>query len=261
MITIETKIQNNFEKFFKLTAQESFDTDYSTGILSEFEDPHFNSILRTEDILDQNNYSIEIENVLSKYRNKKSHLCWFINNASVQKKLDPSLTKAGFVKHDGFNGMALDLSKYTPNNIILPSNIEIIEVTKPEQIDDWIKPFSISFGFTEHDSNIYCKLFKQLLTNNPNIKYYIAYCNKKAVGSSMILFTEDTAGLYNLGVLPEYRNRGIGLALQQTRLNIAKARQCKTAVIQAAEISTKLAEKLGFVRYNTYHPYLYSFKK
>jgi len=260
MIPIHTKIQNNFEEFFRLTAQESFHTNYSTGILSELEDPYFNSILRTAPILDPNHFDIEINQVLSKYHNKKSSLCWFINDTSTQQQLDPHLTNIGFKEHGSYNGMALELSEYNASKIILPNNVEIIEVTKSEQLDDWVKPFSISFGFTEHDSNIYSKLFKQLVITNPNIKYHIAYCDEKAVGSSTILFTENTAGLYNLGVIPKYRNRGIGLALQQTRLNLAQARQCETVVIQAAETSGKLAQKLGFVKYNTYHTYLYSFE-
>ncbi len=250
------KIQDNFERTFKLMASEVFSTDHSTGILSEFESPYFNSILKTKDI--ENNYEIEIENVLSKYRNKKPHLCWFINDTSIQKKLDTHLTKAGFVKHDGFNGMALDLAQYNIHNVIVPHNVEIIEITNPEQLDDWAKPLSISFGFSENDSKLICKIFKQLI-DSQDIKHYIAYSDGKPIGSASVFFTGDTAGLYNLAVLPEYRNQGIGSALQQTRLNLAKNRQCSTAIMQAVDISAKLGEKLGFVRYNEYHTYVYSF--
>ncbi len=57
---------------------------------------------------------------------------------------------------------------------------------------------------------------------------YLASIDGKSVGVSMSLLSSGVAGIYCVGVSPEYRNRGIGKAITMASLLQAKRRVMKS---------------------------------
>ncbi len=57
---------------------------------------------------------------------------------------------------------------------------------------------------------------------------------------------DETAGLYNLAVLPECRKQGIGTVLHSARLAYGAESGYMHATLQASPMATTLDKSLGF---------------
>ncbi|MBS1564914.1 MAG: GNAT family N-acetyltransferase, partial [Bacteroidetes bacterium] len=78
---------------------------------------------------------------------------------------------------------------------------------------------------------------------------FLALLKRKIVGQSAVFFTEGdygVAGIYNVGVVPELQNQGIGKALTIAACLYAKERGYRYAVLNASESGRRIYEQLGF---------------
>jgi GNAT superfamily N-acetyltransferase len=68
------------------------------------------------------------------------------------------------------------------------------------------------------------------------------------VAAVELFFSEkQTAGIFNLSTLQEYRGKGIGTALISYALHEAKKQGYIYAALQASEEGLRIYERLGFV--------------
>lgn|GEM_PF-1880847 len=92
---------------------------------------------------------------------------------------------------------------------------------------------------------------------NPPLRLYIAYLYGEAVGTISLLDAAGVGGIYNLGVHPGYRRRGIATALLRHALDEAcwelGLSEC---VIQASRVASPLLNNLGFRRIALCHRYV-----
>ncbi len=78
---------------------------------------------------------------------------------------------------------------------------------------------------------------------------FIATLDNKIVGQTCLFLTTGSlgnAGIYNVGVLPAYRNRGIGKALVQTACQYAREKGYLYASLNANDMGRPVYEQLGF---------------
>jgi N-acetylglutamate synthase-like GNAT family acetyltransferase len=89
----------------------------------------------------------------------------------------------------------------------------------------------------KEDQRLILKL--QSLTNRPRRQdnsfsdYFIAEINGRAVGTAALRCRRNSAYLYGLTVLPQWRRRGIGHLLTAKRLDSAEARCMNCAYVMA----------------------------
>ncbi len=124
-----------------------------------------------------------------------------------------------------------------------PPKVTISIIKNGTDLNDWIIPIQTAFQLDEKAASRY----RYCLENaQDKFVHFIAKDNEKVVAAASLYLHDDTAGLYNLSVLPEYRKQGIGTALHYARLNEAIARGYKYATLQATPMATALDETLGF---------------
>jgi predicted acetyltransferase len=65
----------------------------------------------------------------------------------------------------------------------------------------------------------------------------------------------DVAGVYSIGVVEEFRRRGIGDAMSRAVLRAGHEAGCQVGVLQLSEMGYPLYEQLGFETVVTYHQF------
>ena len=80
------------------------------------------------------------------------------------------------------------------------------------------------------------------------VKYYLAYLNGSPVGCAMLIAGGKYAGLYGLGVLPRFRNRGVASALMAGRIQEVINRKASVIFLQTESGSKneRIFKRLGF---------------
>jgi GNAT superfamily N-acetyltransferase len=77
------------------------------------------------------------------------------------------------------------------------------------------------------------------------------------VGCGLLARSDDIAGVYTIGVLEEYRRRGIGEALTWGVLRAGREAGCEVGILQSSQLGYSVYEKMGFetiVEYHQFHP-------
>ena len=85
-------------------------------------------------------------------------------------------------------------------------------------------------------------------TTSPQ-KLFLAYWNGKPVSTSLVFTNQNSAGLYYISTLPEYRNKGCGRAITLASMLYAKKCGFKGIALQATPSGEKVYVKAGFKEY------------
>ena len=78
------------------------------------------------------------------------------------------------------------------------------------------------------------------------VQRFVATLNGKIVAQTLVLFGGGVAGIYNVGVVPESRHRGIGSAIVSAACHHAREKGYHYAMLNANHMGRPLYEQLGF---------------
>lgn len=125
----------------------------------------------------------------------------------------------------------------------LPNGFVIERIQAGRDLSAWIHPVSVAFAMTPEMVAAYQRCLES--ASDEFIHFSVKKSGQVVAGASLYLHPE-TAGFYNLGVLPEFRKQGLGTALHYARMNAAREKGYAHATLQATPMATHLGESLGF---------------
>lgn len=168
-------IQKNMENYWKLTAETSHVSfKFSKNHVSTYStmpDALLNSVLSVQ-------YNSKSDNELlktidSSYADKNLSYCFWVFPNENAKLLSDQLTANGLHFDEAMEGMAMMNLGSIDYQFKMPDNVCIKLVQCNEELDDWIKPLTISFNLTEEGSRGYKNIFKYLSKRPNKIHHYI----------------------------------------------------------------------------------------
>lgn len=124
-----------------------------------------------------------------------------------------------------------------------------VRVAESGQLDEWAD--LAARGFNEGHVPPECDVrFARCIARRAGVRSYWAHVEGRAVAVGELWLGDGIAWLSADATLPPYRGRGLQLALQQARLEEARAAGCTLAVTEAApgSASHRNAGRLGFRR-------------
>ena len=119
--------------------------------------------------------------------------------------------------------------------------IEIRSVTDASDHHEWTQIFTNVFGIPSE----YSDLFEQIVAE-PGSRSVIAHANGRPVGCLSMSIEEGVAVVYNVGVLPSARRRGVGRRLLQAAHKGAAARGADACVVVATRAGSGICTRLGY---------------
>ncbi len=84
------------------------------------------------------------------------------------------------------------------------------------------------------------------LIKNELAKFLIALKNNKVIGIGGLFLFQNVASIGYMGVLPGYRNQGVGAAIFQSLKQAAIDAGCKTINLYASKLGEPIYRKSGF---------------
>jgi hypothetical protein len=253
---VKDDLFSNLAEFFKMFSTRYVHSGGCHFVFSDIAFPFNNICLIPDDSLLA---PAAVDNIIQQYAaSHTKSFCIFTQSEKLPDQLESYLEAKSFAKSSSFSGLIKKLN-HEQYNFELPVNNKIVIVDNPRQLNDWMVPFKIGFGYSDDAA---ATLLKHLIKSftNTNIKHFLLFHHTQPIGCASLFFDGTTAGFYNLTVIPEFRDSGLGLMLQKARLNFAVERKCKMALMQAAAISEHMARKLGFSKVTNFIPFIYTFK-
>lgn len=167
--------------------------------------------------------------------------------------LEPGLDSAAWSQHllpPGFQytnsppAMAMDLAKL-PLTTPHPAGLTIRQVADLETFLEWTRTFIPGYELPDAFVDPFYELLAGVGFDLP-IRHYLGYLDGKPVATSTLFLAAGTAGIYDVGTLPEARRKGIGAALTLFPLQQARAMGYTTSVLQSSEMGFSVYQKMGF---------------
>jgi len=188
------------------------------------------------------NIEAEINQVKALIREKKAPNGWTVGPLTKPSNLRSILEDYNFSNVYHQAGMALSLKNLKYNN--LESNkLEIKIVNNDTMLKQWAITVSLVFKI-----KIDLELLKYLLFEKES-RFYLGFYNGKPVSTLLLYLSSEVAGLHAVSTLPDYRNKGFGLAISGVALKEAYKLGYKISVLQASELGEKVYRKFGFNKY------------
>lgn len=181
-------------------------------------------------VTDQKELSLkEIESGMEFFQTKKLPFIWWTSQ---------NLENMGFKRGGVLTGIAADISGFS--SIAAPFQIRAI--SKLEELHAFCKIVVDAFEMTRNIVGQYQAVYGAAMHHNEQI-HYLAFEDDIPVGT-ITLSTSETAGIWNLSVHPEHRNKGIGSALITTALT--EARKLGYSQVMGISPEGMTFTKLGF---------------
>lgn len=174
----------------------------------------------------------EIENGIDFFETRKLPFIWW-----TKQNLEPHGLQPGGM----FIGMTLEI----PEGFIAASDIKIRPLEGFEELNAFSRMVIDAFGMNLNVIGQFQAVYGASMHHNEHL-HYLAFYNDQPVGT-ITLSTSDTTGIWNLSVLPSYRNQGIGTALISTAVEEAKRRGYEQVmVLVPPKMQFGIFSKLGF---------------
>jgi GNAT superfamily N-acetyltransferase len=256
-ITIRAIEKNLFEysaHVGNLRQGQIFDSADIRWVLTN--DPVFNRVLSAQF---PDNTAKRVEIMVNWLKRRKLPLTWLISPVSQPSNLHHYLQANGLVYQGAWAGMAYDFTNQSEPPHIQNPALSIRKVNSPQDLKLWVDIACRSFHFSPHIRYAYEQVFNIFpLTPNQSWEFYLVYLNGQPVATGSLFYDDETAGIYWMATLPEYRNKGIGTSLASHLVCSAQNRNYLRVVLHATVKGYPVYQKVGFKEFCRL--YIYTWK-
>jgi len=196
------------------------------------------------------NNVVEILNSIKSKRTNNINTYYIHLICDTKNSINLSLPKFGTMKILGF-----DVDNYVMNTI---KDIEIEEVDNHD-LEKWIDIFCMSFDSLDNKNEVTSIISKHYRKLTLLIAHFNLDQGTYPVGCCLLFEKNNNIGLYCLGTVRDFRNKGVARQLIGNAIKIAKDKDYNTLVMQALteEKYDEFYKKLGFR--TIYEKKLYTF--
>lgn len=200
-----------------------------------------------------------IEYLMAKARRRGIPLEWLITRDTLPVDLGKYLVAHGFIQRGDGAGMAIDLLEMKEDSR-QPVNLNITEVKDDATLKTCCRIAQVGFGAPDSSLPALVEWFTKDIELKQPVRFYLGSLNGKPVSTSMVFFAEGVAGLYFVATLPEARNRGIGFAITQKPLKVAREMGYRVGTLQASKMGEPVYRHMGFKEYCRISTYMWRSK-
>lgn len=248
-------IENNIAAFYMQLGRghgaELHIEDDLTWFVSGIPTAQFNGVIQTRLAPSASSAEIgsRIAEMVTTFTSRALPMVWWVTPSTSPPDLAAYLTAHGFSTVGTRPGMAVELA-VLPEHVPPAPGLEITAVTDTASYETWIEVFAASYGYQAHIAQSYFEVTKDSASGSEtSLRRYLAWLDGKPVATTTLFVSAGIAGLYQVGTLPEARNRGIGTAILLAPLLDAQALGLRHAVLFSSPMGLSIYRRLGFKVY------------
>ena len=217
--------------------------------------PFFNNVMSPN--LSEDSAADRIKELLQAVGKKERAVCWWLGMNAQPGNLAELLQAAGAFKAMENRMMAIEVQNLP--EVVMPEDVEIIEVTSKEQLEQWTSVVAPAHGIPpemeEHWTDMY-----HAAGYGPQssvTRHFLAMIDGKPVGATSLITAAGVCSVANVATDTHYRHRGVGSALTLWPLEIAKQQGYKVACLSASPEGEPVYARLGFEKFQKNEVYLW----
>jgi len=216
--------------------------------------PSCNSVFRAQ--LHPEHIDSTIQSLIARGRNRNVPLQWWIGQDTTPVNLGKYLIAHGFTRFGDGAGMAIDLLAMK-ENIPAPSALAIMHVNDTGNLKTWCRITAAGFGMPAVAEPALLKWFTTCIDLKLPLKFYLGWCDRKPVSTSLLFLSKGVAGIYFVATIPEARRQGIGFAVTLKALQEAREMGYRVGILQASKMGEPVYRKMGFQKYCKISSYIW----
>jgi ribosomal protein S18 acetylase RimI-like enzyme len=183
-----------------------------------------------------------VQRVESFFESKNIRSAFRITPATQPKEFDKILLEKGF--QGPFNSSVMVHKRKQADLTTNPK--VIVQLFSPDNISGYIDLWHKISGIPQNQASRWSSFFKAILVPRGHI--YLGYIENTPVGCCLHVVAGNVNGLYMVGTLEKFRNRGVATALCAQAIKHSFDTGCKIVTLQTDEGSyaERFFQKLGF---------------
>jgi ribosomal protein S18 acetylase RimI-like enzyme len=189
----------------------------------------------------------EIQAMLEPFRAQQKALTWWVGPRTIPGDLGRALQHYGFVHNRDMIGMAMELHQIQMPGVPLELNLELVRDI--QMLRAWYDVVLNCFPAT-YSQKYLDALAAISLRPGAEWLHYVGRVDGKILAASSLYLGGGVAGLYNLGVLPRARRKGLGAAVTVKTFLDARDRGYDIGTLQTTYPNAlRMYHHLGFEVY------------
>lgn len=183
------------------------------------------------------------------YKKLNLRFWWWVYPGGQSSETTRILQNAGLRLCAKVPCMAADLNhSFLDYNLM--DNIKVFSVKTKIDLMIWENISFDGFEMPPHTKEQYRSFVAKFkLGEKAPQRLFLAYVDDNPVATSLLFMHEDTAGIYYVSTLPDYRNKGCGLKVTQAAMQAAKESGFKDVILQATPLGARVYVRAGFKEY------------
>jgi GNAT superfamily N-acetyltransferase len=102
---------------------------------------------------------------------------------------------------------------------------------------------SVALGLSRELAEL---VFSPAFVVDPDVQLFTGWLEGRPAGTSLAIRSGGVSGVYNVGVVPPARQRGVGTALTWAAVGAGRAWRCEPVVLQSSKMALPMYEAMGF---------------
>lgn len=193
-----------------------------------------------------------IEIVFS-FQNSQKDFCTWVSKENLSKATESVLNELELSVQNEEVGMVLDLERFTNKELL--DQAGITKVDSKEALIRFAEVLAANWSPPDQNVLEYYNITANNFLNSDIDLFYYVHNDTPCTTVELFPSNADTAGIYGLATLEDFRGQGIGMKVMSFLLNHAKKSGYKNLILQATEDGIGIYKKLGFEPYTTYFEY------
>lgn len=185
-----------------------------------------------------------LDQILKQYAHHGRGAGFWVDDDATPSGIEDLLKDRGFRRRKRFPGMWCDLGKLP--KIATPKGIRITQTPHHSMYLRHPHPYfgPITTAIRRHELNRLAHMAAQWPKRF--FDFVALAAGNRPVGACSMFVNDSVAGFYDVGVLKEYRDKGIGSAMLAHALRFAREQGATRAVLLASGMGYGMFERVGF---------------
>ena len=249
----ETNQQEVYGLLACLPETDLLDSPEMLRIYTGVPHPILNGVIRTS--LFPADLKAQIQSSIDYFHSRQVPMMWMVTPSSRPEDLAPHLEAQGLALKGTMPGMGIDL-QVLPDSLPLPADVVIEEVGDQHVLKQWSRALGLGFGLSPEIVDVFVRVSVLLgYGEQAPIRSFLAYYKGEPAGTSSLYLGAGVAGIYNVAVVPEARQKGIGAAITAAPLQIARDLGYRIGTLQASKMGEPVYRRLGFQEHGQFAMY------
>jgi ribosomal protein S18 acetylase RimI-like enzyme len=194
-----------------------------------------------------------LNSALQKFRDLKLPFAWWVGFDDDYSECKNDLEKLGFACDEHESGMFAEIEKLSRDRKCDELQISLVDDEK--KLDDFVQIYQ---ELIPHDAKAIGEFFERasehILHPESSLKLFVGYFQDQPAATSSLFLNENTAGVWDVTTLPQFRRRGIGTDMTLQALFYAFDNfGHRIGVLTASKDGEPVYRKIGFQKVKDFY--------